>query len=441
MRPSFAHFTRTQHARLCGLVTTIALAAAVLPGCASLPPPTGELSAAQQSVARAESADADQYAPDELGAARSKLGTAQSAMAEGEEDLARIAAESAASWADLATARSRAATTQADYDGRRQEIAGLRQRLQLGADDGMPAPLAWPEAVVPADADAMTALSQRLVALDADARLQGMAAYERLRARQSVDALPTVRNRDRPEATANAQRRVLTAETAAHSEAMRREVDRLDRERSELLVESSRQEAERARQEAERLRFEAQIQMEEAQRLRATAESEAAARAQAEEVILDVAGDQAARLTAARQREADLARQEAELTAGGALPPSKRDGRGEVFTLAGDAFGPGQASLTANAKASVAALGAYIAAAPTGRIRIQAHTDGQGEADANLKLSQRRADAVRDALSSAGVPRSRMQASGMGEASPIASDDSASGRARNRRVEIIVSAK
>jgi outer membrane protein OmpA-like peptidoglycan-associated protein len=441
MRPSFAHFVETQHARICGLVTAFALIGASLSGCASLPPPTGELSAAQQSVARAENADADQYAAAELSSARNALGSAQAAMSSGDEDDARLYADTAASWGDLALARSRAATTQADYDQRRNEIADLRQRLQVGADDGGAAPLVWPEASVPADADAAAALSARLVALDADARLQGLAAYERLRARQSVDALSTVRNRDRPQALQVAMRRVDTAETAARTEATRREVDRLDRERSELLVEASRQEAERARQEAERMRVEAQIQMEEAQRLRASVEAESAARQQAEEIILDVAGDQASRLSAAREKEAALARQEAELSGGGSLPPSRRDARGEVFTLSGDSFGSGKSTLTSAGKANVGALGAYIAAAPTGRIRIEAHTDGQGEADANKQLSQRRANAVRDALASAGVPKSRMEATGMGESSPIADDGTAAGRARNRRVEIIVSDK
>jgi outer membrane protein OmpA-like peptidoglycan-associated protein len=257
-----------------------------------------------------------------------------------------------------------------------------------------------------------------------------------------VDALPQSRKSDRAQATQVAQHRVETAEIAARTEATRREVDRLDRERSELLVEASRQEAERARAEAERLRFEAQVQMEEAQRLRATAESEAAARQQAEEIVLDVAGDQAAKLAAAKARDAELARKEAELTgAMGELPPSKRTSAGEVFTLGGDAFASGKTTLSGSGKGSVAALAAYIAAAPTGKIRIEAHTDGQGEAAANKELSQRRANAVRDALAAGGVPKSRMQATGMGESSPIASDDTAAGRARNRRVEVIVADK
>jgi hypothetical protein len=112
-----------------------------------------------------------------------------------------------------------------------------------------------------------------------------------------------------------AARRVAIAELAARSELAERAIDRLDRARSELLVEASRREAERARQEAERLRVQAQIQAEEAQRLRAEAEAAALARQQAEDVIIDVGGEQAAKLTAARKREAELARQEAELMA------------------------------------------------------------------------------------------------------------------------------
>ncbi|HEY0309776.1 MAG TPA: hypothetical protein VGC43_01370, partial [Luteimonas sp.] len=110
-----------------------------------------------------------------------------------------------------------------------------------------------------------------------------------------------------------AARRVAVAEVAARNELLAQAVDQAERSRNELLVEASRREAERARQEAERLRIQAQIQAEEAERLRAIAEAEAAARQQAEEVILDVGGEQARKLREAREREAELKRQEAEL--------------------------------------------------------------------------------------------------------------------------------
>ena len=431
MNASFAQIRNPLQA----LLVTLVMAA-----CASMPPPTGEIAAAQQAVSRADAVDADQYAAAEIATARDALSRAQAALARGDDAAARQFAGIAAADADLAHARSRASVTGAELEQRRAEIAELQQRLQVDAGPGA----SLPDLTMPAIAggtDLVAALSQRLATLEMDARLQGFAAYERLRARQAIDALAAARSRERDAARHVAERRVEIAELAARTEAIRREVDRLDRERSDLLVEASRQDAARARQEAERLRVEAQIQAEEAQRLRAAAEAEAAARQQAEDVILDVAGDEAAKLAAAREKEAALARQEAELVAGGAVPPSKRDSRGEVFMLAGDAFASGQATLTPAAAASVQALAAYLQAGPVPRVRIEGHTDSQGEAEANLQLSQRRAAAVRDALAAAGLPRSRLQAVGRGEAAPVADNNGAAGRARNRRVEIIVEAE
>jgi outer membrane protein OmpA-like peptidoglycan-associated protein len=74
-------------------------------------------------------------------------------------------------------------------------------------------------------------------------------------------------------------------------------------------------------------------------------------------------------------------------------------------------------------------------------VLIEGHTDGQGEAATNLRLSQQRADAVAAALAAAGVPSSRIRAVGRGESDPVADDATATGRARNRRVEIVVSGK
>lgn len=291
------------------------------------------------------------------------------------------------------------------------------------------------------DAD-VTRLAQQLVALDADPELGTLAAYERLQARQALDALDQARSSNRAGALHVAERRVLIAEVAARTQAMQRELDRLDRERSELLVEASRRDAARARAEAERLRIQAQIQAEEAARLREQAAADATAMQDVEAALQGVAGAQAAKLEAAREREAALARQEAELVAGGKLPPSTRDGRGEVFVLAGDAFGSGQSSLTPAAEASLRALGTYLQqTAPGGSVRVEGHTDSQGAADANLKLSQRRAAAVREVLSAQGLAPARVQAVGRGDAQPVASNDSAAGRARNRRVEIIVPQK
>jgi outer membrane protein OmpA-like peptidoglycan-associated protein len=281
-------------------------------------------------------------------------------------------------------------------------------------------------------------LAQRLATLDADPALANYAPYERLQARQAVQALDEARSRDREAARYVAERRVRIAEVSAANQVMQRELDRLDRQRSDLLVEASRQDAARARAEAERLRIQAQIQAEEAERLRLQTQTDADAMQDIESALQGVAGVQQARLAAAREREAALARQEAELMAGSSLPPVRRDSRGEVFTLAGDAFASGRATLTPAADAGVSALATYLqAGGRNGTVRIEGHSDSQGDADANQVLSQRRAEAVRDALAAAGLPSSRLQAVGLGQARPVADNGTAAGRARNRRVEII----
>ncbi len=284
-----------------------------------------------------------------------------------------------------------------------------------------------------------TDLSQRLMAIEANPDYTTFAAYERLQARQAINQLLEAKSRERDAARYVAERRVAIAEVATRSQAMQRELDRLDRERSELLVEASRQDAARARAESERLRMQAQVQAEEAARLRQQAAADSLVMQDVEAALQGVEGAQTARLTAAREREAALARQEAELLAGGKLPAVTRDARGEVFTLAGDAFGSGLAALTRGAASSVSALATYLQATPSASIRIEGHTDSQGAAATNQALSKRRADAVRDALVAGGVAGRRIQAAGLGADRPVSDNATASGRASNRRVEIIVS--
>ena len=70
-------------------------------------------------------------------------------------------------------------------------------------------------------------------------------------------------------------------------------------------------------------------------------------------------------------------------------------------------------------------------------IRITGHTDNIGTKDYNMKLSQRRADAVRDYLKSIGIEKN-VEAIGEGMSRPIADNRTKEGQAKNRRVEIEV---
>ena len=123
--------------------------------------------------------------------------------------------------------------------------------------------------------------------------------------------------------------------------------------------------------------------------------------------------------------------------AGAKLPPSRQDARGQVFTLAGEAFGSGQAQLTAGAAASVRALGTYLARLGFS-VEVVGHTDSQGNPEANQRLSQQRAEAVRAALAEAGLGRGKTSARGAGDGEPVADNATPAGRARNRRVEIVI---
>jgi uncharacterized protein involved in type VI secretion and phage assembly len=180
----------------------------------------------------------------------------------------------------------------------------------------------WVVAVEP-DPD-VARLGQRLHVIDTDPQRNAFAAYERLQARQAVQALQAAKRKQRPQALQIARIRVETAEIAARTESGSAELQRLETERSELLVEASRRDAERARAESERLRVEAQIQAEETARLREAVASESRNREEAEGLLDTVAGDEAEKLRLAREREAELARREAELTAGGVLEPAAK---------------------------------------------------------------------------------------------------------------------
>ncbi|AWV06406.1 hypothetical protein [Marilutibacter maris] len=239
-------------------------------------------------------------------------------------------------------------------------------------------------------------LAQRLSVLDADPALARHGAYQRMQARQALEALAEAGSRDREAARYVAERRVEIAEISARNEAMKGELLQLERQRSDLLVEASRRDAARARAEAERLRIQAQIQAEEAARLREQNQAGEAAMQDVETALQGVAGVQEARLAAAREREAALARQEAELVAGAKLPPVRRERRGEVFTLSGDAFRSGRSALSGSGDGHVRALAAYIQALSGNRtVRVS----GQG------------ASVVSDALVAAGIAAGQLRVS------------------------------
>jgi len=74
---------------------------------------------------------------------------------------------------------------------------------------------------------------------------------------------------------------------------------------------------------------------------------------------------------------------------------------------------------------------------PSLHVVVEGHTDSVGSDSYNHKLSERRAKAVRDYLVREGIDASRITTRGYGKSRPVASNDTAEGRAENRRAEII----
>lgn len=107
--------------------------------------------------------------------------------------------------------------------------------------------------------------------------------------------------------------------------------------------------------------------------------------------------------------------------------------------LRGLDFASGDAVLEAAPRADLAALAALLTTTPGVRIVLVGHTDNVGALDANIALSQARAEAVRDRLvADHGVDGARIEARGVGYLAPVAANDTPEGRETNRRVEVLL---
>jgi outer membrane protein OmpA-like peptidoglycan-associated protein len=110
-----------------------------------------------------------------------------------------------------------------------------------------------------------------------------------------------------------------------------------------------------------------------------------------------------------------------------------------VSEIGGVHFATGRAEIDASARESLARFAGIVASYPGLRFNVEGHTDSVGSVAMNNDLSLRRAMAARNYLIEHGVPVSSVDVAGLGLSTPIADNATADGRARNRRVEIVVS--
>jgi lipid-binding SYLF domain-containing protein len=106
-------------------------------------------------------------------------------------------------------------------------------------------------------------------------------------------------------------------------------------------------------------------------------------------------------------------------------------------TLSNVHFRTGSAELTSDSQGALNEAVNALKDHPDWKIRVEGFTDNQGSQDANEKLASDRAEAVANWLADHGIDRSRLSSKGYGDSRPVASNSSAEGRARNRRVELV----
>ena len=115
----------------------------------------------------------------------------------------------------------------------------------------------------------------------------------------------------------------------------------------------------------------------------------------------------------------------------------RREGNLLAVTLRGDVtFATGSAVVQPGLHDELNRIAKVLQQYPQTRILVEGHTDAVGSETSNMELSQRRAEAVKNLLVQKGVAPSRVSAMAYGETQPIAPNDTAAGRQRNRRVEI-----
>lgn len=204
-----------------------------------------------------------------------------------------------------------------------------------------------------------------------------------------------------------AKQRIATAQEVAKAKAAEADIADAARQRDQVRLEARTAEAERAKREAEAATAEAQ---------------QAQAQAQA-----------------AQQQNAVLAERAAQLEALLNDIQAVKTERGYVVTIGDVLFATDQATLNPSGTSTLRKLADVMTQNPNRTVLVEGFTDSTGSASYNQDLSQRRANAVANALSQMGVSRDRISMKAYGQAFPVASNDSASGRQQNRRVEIILS--
>jgi outer membrane protein OmpA-like peptidoglycan-associated protein len=223
------------------------------------------------------------------------------------------------------------------------------------------------------------------------------------------------------------QRAALAQETASLRQA-ERVIASSASERERIRLEARAAEAEAASRRAQV----AELRADSARRAAVEAEQQAAAAQRQAQLSQQEASSAQEEARSIERRNAMLEAQLRELAA------TKSD-RGLVITMNDVLFDSGSAALRPGGRRLVARLSEFLREYPERTLAVEGFTDSVGDDLHNQQLSERRAAAVQIAMMEEGIDGSRILVRGYGEAFPVASNDTAEGRQRNRRVEVVIS--
>jgi outer membrane protein OmpA-like peptidoglycan-associated protein len=233
------------------------------------------------------------------------------------------------------------------------------------------------------------------------------------------------------EAQAQAQ-----AQQAAEQARQSAEQARLDQERR-AQAEADRLAAERAKREAEQATAQAMQDRAAADAARAAALAQQQA-LQSEAERARLAAQQAEQMRQQAENEKaqlrDRLRQQLNM-----VLETRETARGLIVNISDVLFDFNKFTLKPGAREKMAKVSGILLAYPGLKIQVEGHTDSIGSDEYNQRLSEQRAESVRDYLTAQGVPSQSVTAVGFGKSRPVASNDSDAGRQQNRRVELVVS--
>jgi outer membrane protein OmpA-like peptidoglycan-associated protein len=219
------------------------------------------------------------------------------------------------------------------------------------------------------------------------------------------------------------------------------------RREREIAMQKAKDDAAKAQADAEAAARQQQLAEQQAQQdaarraeaERAKADADAArARANAEAERARVAAEEAERLRAQAETEKNAIRQQM-MTQLNQVLETRETARGLIMNMSDVLFDFGKYTLKPEAREKLAKVSGILLSHPGLMLQVEGHTDNIGSDEYNQKLSDQRADAVRDYLITQGIQENGVTAKGMGKNNPIAPNDTNEGRQKNRRVEIVVS--